>query len=567
MNVFPTFNLISLIIFINIEILLCNSKCGADKLKIRPKTLNLTSKIKTNLVKSTNSNVYTPISIGYDFTTLQKPTSMTSSIFSKVKSLLQETREEFSKILTIQHQSISLSGKKNYIKNYCSLKNIGDDYSNFLVTNDLIIFPMFDSSLDSGVLAAAVPCLLANNYRPIGGVLYISTTLGFDATNFDLYMKNLLLHEITHILAFHPDIFSNLHMYKTVGSISYIISSNAVAKAREHFGCSSLTQIPLENQGGSGSVGAHWESRYMLGDYMISTDYPDQAISDITLGLFEDTGFYKVNYYSGGLFKFGKNKGCEFFNKDCIENEQATFDEFCDTKSEAMCTLSRAIKSSCYITTYDSKLPSEYQYFSDPKKGGIFPTNYCPVPFTSHSSNSYYSNHCQYGTSSLSSQYGETIGSDSLCFMSSLLPESSTTKQNSRIPICYEVKCDTINNKIIVKIGSSSITCPTEGGTVNSPSGFKGSIECPKYSEICSSNKGLICNEMFSCFTKMANKDNYNYETSYNDYNSSNDNKNNEINTNNEDDDDEIILRRNKAHYNTKINLGFLIFCLFFLFK
>jgi hypothetical protein len=67
-----------------------------------------------------------------------------------------------------------------------------------------------------------------------------------------------------------------------------------------------------------------------------------------------------------------------------------------------------------------------------PKKGGIFPTNYCPVPFTSHSSNSYYSNHCQYGTSSLSSQYGETIGSDSLCFMSSLLPESSTTKQNSR---------------------------------------------------------------------------------------------------------------------------------------
>ena len=69
----------------------------------------------------------------------------------------------------------------------------------------------------------------------------------------------------------------------------------------------------------------------------------------------------------------------------------------------------------------------------------------------------------------------------------------------------------------------------------------------------------------------MANKGNYNYETSYNDYNSSNDNKNNEVNTNNEDndydDEDEIILRTNKAHYNTKIKLGFFIFCLFFLFK
>ena len=570
MNVFLAFNLISLIIFINIEIYLCNSKCGADKLKIRPKTLNITSKVKTNLVKSISSNSYTPISIGYDFTTLQKPNSMTSSIFSKVKSLLQETREEFSKILTIQHQSISLSGKKNYIKNYCDLNTIGDDYSNFLITNDLIIFPSFDSTLGEGVLAAAAPCLLANNYRPIGGVLYISTTLGFDATNFELYMKNLLLHEITHILAFHPDIFSNLRMYKTVGSISYITSSKAVTKAREHFGCSLLTQIPLENQGGTGSVGSHWESRYMLGDYMISTDYPDQAISDITLGLFEDTGFYKVNYYSGGLFKFGKGKGCEFFNKDCIENDKATFDEFCDTAKEAMCTSSRAIKSSCYITTYDSNLPSEYQHFSDPKKGGIYPTNYCPVPYSSHSSNNYFSNHCQFGTSSLSSQYGETIGSESLCFMSSLLPESSSTTQNSRIPICYEVKCDTSNNKIIVKIGSSSVTCPTEGGTVNSPSGFKGSIECPKYSEMCASNDGIICNEMFDCFTKLANKGNYNYETSYHDYSSStNDYTNDEVNKNNEDnedDEDQIILKANKVH-NIKINLAFLVYYLFIIFN
>ena len=52
---------------------------------------------------------YTPISIGYDFTTLEKPSSMSSSTFSNVKSLLQETRVEFSKILQIQHQKIDLS--------------------------------------------------------------------------------------------------------------------------------------------------------------------------------------------------------------------------------------------------------------------------------------------------------------------------------------------------------------------------------------------------------------------------------------------------------------------------
>jgi leishmanolysin len=567
MKSFKIFHL--LLILFKIEIIICTSKCGTDTLKIRPKKLNLTSKVETSSIKSTNSDSYTPIKIGYDFTTLKKPSTMNATIFSDVKSILKETREEFSKILQVQHKDFDLTNKLNEIKYYCDLNTIGTDYPNFLIRNDLIIFPMF-YSFSEGILAAAAPCIIDENNRPFGGVLYINKKLDFNKVNTKLYMKNLLLHEITHILAFHPNLFSNLNMIEKIYSRSYIISSNALAKAKEHYNCSSIIRIPLENQGGSGSVGSHWESRYMLGDYMISTDYPDQAISDITLGLFEDTGFYKVNYYSGGLFKFGKGKGCEFFNKDCIENDKATFDEFCDTAKEAMCTSSRAIKSSCYITTYDSNLPSEYQHFSDPKKGGIYPTNYCPVPYSSHSSNNYFSNHCQFGTSSLSSQYGETIGSESLCFMSSLLPESSSTTQNSRIPICYEVKCDTSNNKIIVKVGSSSVTCPTEGGTVNSPSGFKGSIECPKYSEMCASNDGIICNEMFDCFTKLANKGNNNYETSYHDYSSStNDYTNDEVNKNNEDiedDEDQIILRANKVH-NIKINLAFLLYYLFLVFN
>ena len=127
-------------------------------------------------------------------------------------------------------------------------------------------------------------------------------------------MKNILLHEITHVLVFSPYIFENLHLNRTINGMSYIISKNVVTQAQKHFDCNSLIGVPLEDQGGTGSAGAHWESRYMLGDYMVSTDFPDSAISDITLALFEDSGFYKVNYYSGGLFKFGKGAGCRFFN-------------------------------------------------------------------------------------------------------------------------------------------------------------------------------------------------------------------------------------------------------------
>ena len=66
--------------------------------------------------------------------------------------------------------------------------------------------------------------------------------------------------------------------------------------------------VELENQGGDRSAGSHWEARYMLGDYIISTDYIEYSISDITLAYFEDIEFYKVNYYNGGLLPYNPSK-------------------------------------------------------------------------------------------------------------------------------------------------------------------------------------------------------------------------------------------------------------------
>ena len=536
------------LILINIETIL-GGPCGADKLKISPKPLDLKVNKAIPITKTT-ADGYTPIKIGYDFTTLKRPSSMTTSTYSLVKSLLQQTRVEFSKFVQVQHTNFDLSGRADDIMELCELDTLGAGYADFLVNNDVIIFPQFDSDLGSNVLAAAAPCIVTNSNRPYGGVLYINTNLNFNKGNTNQYLKNILLHEITHILVFHPYFFTALKLNQTEGSNSYIISPKAIAKAREHFDCSSITRIPLENQGGTGSVGSHWESRYMLGDYMISTDYPDQAISDITLGLFEDSGFYKVNYYSGGLFKFGKGKGCEFFNKDCIENEKATFEEFCDTANAAMCSSSRTLKSSCYLTTYTSSIPTAYQYFSDPRKGGFPAADYCPVPYQAHSSSTYFSNHCQIGSSSLSSEYNEKIGFDSFCFMSSILPSSSTTS-TSQIPICYEVRCDADNNQFTVTIGSSEIACPTDGGTVSAPSGFTGSIVCPKYSDICLSD-GSVCNEMFSCFTNLATHDNYNYQVTYGDYEGEA-----------LEDDDNIRPVRTSFSYNIKDNFAlFMAICL-----
>ena len=517
--------------------------CGADKIKLNPKPIKRKQvKKNSNSNVKTNADSYRPLTIGYDFSTLQKPSSMSSSTFNNIKTKLKEVAQEFSKFLQFQHVDINLYGMKDKIMKMCELNVIGQDYGNFLLRNDIIIFPEFDSTLGSSTIAAAGACLISEeDFQPFGGVLYINPNINFNLRNVDYYMKNILLHEITHVLVFSPYIFENLHLNRTINGMSYIISKNVVTQAQKHFDCNSLIGVPLENQGGTGSAGAHWESRYMLGDYMVSTDYPDSAISDITLALFEDSGFYKVNYYSGGLFKFGKGAGCRFFNDKCVLNDEAQFKDFCDVSSKPLCSSSRAIKSSCFMGRYSS-IPYKYAYFSDKNIGGYSSANYCPVAYETHPDNDYFPKHCQFGSES--SNYGEKLGPNSFCFMSSIVDGSSNDSDDK--PVCYEIECDRSNKKIIVKIGSSSVECPNGGGSVNAPSGMKGTIDCPEYSDLCSSND-IVCNDMYSCFTKIAKNEKYNYETSPYNYEGS---------TYTSDTKDEYIepIRRSES-FNLRMNL------------
>ena len=486
--------------------LILSWRCGADQIKIKP------GAIPPSLEQRNRRLIYTvrnPIRIFSDYSNLRETDSLNTETLNRVKNLLDQACEEFGKFLSVIHVNVDLTGQENYIKQQCQINTLREDYQNFLINNDVVLFPMFDSTLGNGVLAAAALCLYSgSSFRPYGGILLINPNLSFNKRNIDIYMKTLFFHEITHVLIFNPELMSQLGMTKTKifeGSfVTFINSPRVLTASRQHFNCQTLNGVPLENQGGEGSAGSHWESRYMLGDYMVSTDYIDNVISDITLALFEDSGFYKVDYYSGGLFKFGKNMGCSFFDKKCIENGETEFKkEFCTNPNGYFCSRSRAFKGSCLIMNHQETIPKRYRYFSNSHYGGFRPANYCPVSNIEESDSDYFPSSCYLGSSNLNSDYGESFSASSFCFISSLLPSNSSLNTEERA-ICYRVKCDQDNKQIIVNIGSNSVICPTEGGTINTPNGFKGSIICPEFNDICGvdSENGSPCNELFQCLNK-----------------------------------------------------------------
>ena len=505
----------SFIIFLLFLTPIFTFKCGANDIK----------DIKINKVSQpTNkrrlTTLYTPIKIKLDYSYLDSQQNSDETRITKIKKVLDNTLTYFEKLLSVLHTDFSY--QPTHFKTFCKIPVFGSDYNSWGYDNDLVIIPYFSDTLQSSVLAAATACVaISETMEPKMGVIMINPNLDFSYTNSERFLTMLFLHEISHVLIFHQAFFFSLNMIseqqKNGETIYYIKTPAVLEKAKLHYNCNSITGIPLENYGGAGSAGSHWESRYLLGDYMIATDYPEIVISDISLAVFEDSGLYKVNYYTGGLFRFGKGEGCNFLEEKCITDGSTLFaNEFCIKTQEPFCTSGHLSKGHCYMAQYSSDLSSYYRYFKNAKIGGYAPADYCPISFDNlyDKTNYYFPTNCKYGKTSMTHpDYGEKVGDNSVCVESSLVPSWSQQGETYR-SICYEIKCDKDSKTIYVFINGNTVQCPMSGGLIENPSGFRGKIICPDYNSVCTSE--VWCNAPLDCINKgvEADKDSYYYSYS-----------------------------------------------------
>ena len=526
-----------------------------------------------NKIRNTEyNNNFEPIRIYTDFTYIKSQANKNSNLV-EVEKLIENSIENSINILKklINVHPLSYSINKITQDDLNQWNFTSNNIDNSLLTNgaginsDLVILLKFIEDGEENLLIDNEIASISNKfildegtngingtYRPIIGVIYISNNINITIGNIDIYLKSIFLHQLTHILGFHYDLFKYYPggLDKTIKTEKeertklekkFIKTKTVVEFAKKYFNCNTIDGVELENQNKFNH--SHWEARILLGEYMTSSPYtPEQAISEFTLALLKDSGWYEVNYYTGGLMRFGKNRGCDFLKKDCANDKlESNFKfEFCDFYKGNQPTCSSGRQSRTYCKSYtplqiDINF-SKYMRFKN--YYGRKDADYCPVNDIEieEEKEIYYVGNCKYGNGKYGTHnnfgenafnekfekiLGEIYGPNSFCALSTILPEEELNKSNFNgneiHSVCYPMFCS--SKSLTIQIYDQFIVCPREGGKVEVNGKYKGYIICPDYNLICTGTK--FCNDMFDCVEKesLAKEDTfkYNYTINYDD--------------------------------------------------
>jgi hypothetical protein len=219
------------------------------------------------------------------------------------------------------------------------------------------------------VLAFSATCFRDQHDRPIAGLVNLCERAhDVDAIDVDT-MRTLLLHETLHVLGFSqasyryyrdcaggsvdssgdfvcsPRVPRDASGQPVVGTsggvpgvvrvadgVQYVHSPGVVAAARQYFGCATLTEVPLEDEGSGASTGQHWEARVLAYDVMNSVITVGLGsryfVSDVTLALLNDSGWYQTAQPSAVTTEteagqWGRGEGCDFLQCTSVSPTEA----------------------------------------------------------------------------------------------------------------------------------------------------------------------------------------------------------------------------------------------------
>lgn len=342
--------------------------------------------------------------------------------------------------------------------------------------------------------------------RPIAGAInFCPDRINTDAEGFG-DMLDTSIHEIIHVLAFTDSLYGHYvdENGQTRGMNSVVrqttvdastnklslITPKVVEAARQHFQCDDVSQVSLENEGGDSTAHSHWEELHYEGEIMCGKQSGRAPLTNLTLGLLDDSGWYQIDYTKSGFLQYGHNAGCMFPGLSCL-GLTAAFPRY-------HCTAQEKEISQCTADHY------AFGYCTDSNLG-----NTCTTV------KAYENGHCTDSSfhSASRARFGESHALFSRCFEA---PDDTIEVKEGNLVYsstiqgagCYQTSCAKVNGQHVLSIGISGVfrECP-QGQYVNLAdfnSNFRsGRIgPCPNADHICPyfgckndcSNRGR-CNE------------------------------------------------------------------------
>jgi proprotein convertase subtilisin/kexin type 5 len=369
-----------------------------------------------------------------------------------------------------------------------------------VANSDLHIYVTgYNDSATASAVASGIPCVFVGGSlpdvtnsvgRPVAGLIRMNVNSYSSTTSYpsSLYatLIGTIVHELTHVLGFGSSYFSTFintgtnNVYaSTTATVTntrnstsitntVLTTPNVLAWARSHYNCATLTGMQLENQGGAGTAGSHWERMVSYDELMTGTQLGlVKPYSALTFAILKDMGWYDVTDTFAEKTTFGYQRGCTFFDQGCWGGSYPA--EYCSTESAQGCTQSNVGKGQCTNTT---NLLADSCLMTIESISCVNPSDFSKDGTYSYTQESY----------SASSQ----------CFVSSAATVS-IPGLNAR---CYEYNCSSDNTQILIKIGSNTYTCTT-AGTTFVVSGMSGSVTCPSPTDFCT-NRRIFCPDFCS---------------------------------------------------------------------
>jgi len=212
----------------------------------------------------------------------------------------------------------------------------------------------------------------------------------------------------------------------------------------------------MEDDGGDGTAGSHFERRHFVYDTMTSGVIHGRRVSEFTLAMIEATGWYTPSYSFAEPYFFGQGQGCGFLKNSCSSSTFA-FDEFCKGAARGCAPHGRG--------------------------GG-----YCSTDVKSDGCKYYIPNldyDCENTGARVNARlpelqtFGRGLGSR--CFSGSL----AKTRSAAQTSFCFKFTCQGTGTttSVQVQVGTQKITCKKEGPIT--VLGYSGTINCPDPISFC----------------------------------------------------------------------------------